>query len=53
MPLITSLEPARGRASGFILHLDGAAVCRVSDDLRIRLRLAVGDELKVGVHALF
>jgi regulatory protein len=45
MPLITALEPAPGRAGGSTLHVDGDPVCRVSDDLRLRLHLAVGEEI--------
>lgn len=43
MPLITALEP--DRAGGFILHVDGEPVCRVSDGLRLRLRLIAGEEI--------
>ena len=56
MPLITGLEPAGGRATGVIMHVDGQPVCHLSDDLRLRLCLSIGDELtneQVGsiVHA--
>ena len=56
MPLITGLEPAAGRATGVVMHVDGQPVCRLSDDLRLRLCVSIGDELtdeQVGriVHA--
>lgn len=45
MPLITALEPASGRKGGYLLHLDGEAICRVPDDLRPQLHLVVGEDL--------